>query len=454
MKRVYLDWGVISNLKKTQYADFREFLLSHKGDLFFVYSPAHFEDAMRSNGDERLSLDIQTLESLVDNHLLAYNKKTARPFLATPSEYYRDNKDRFLAEIPDITEMLPTISQDIPAIGGLLKSFLSIPFPIPDAARSNELVSMMLPKLPAWPTLSDVIHSATLYMNKMMSDKDYYKSYRSAVQASGFKVDSNAGNWDAKDVVPNITSRMKSLGIDMSFEDFVLKGFGDKKNVDDFTFFMAAYSLLDMIGYKSDKLPKSSNAMNSVNTDAQHAYFAAFCDCFITQDTHLASKASALYNEFGISTKILSPENAIEALDEKINDNLVSFIQEQLIEQNIERREERSIIYKFTQRFLGIFTHCVRYDEDDTLVLEFKLAFDNYSTFIFYGEAGIMVDSVADNLGRPSKEDYEKVRERIVAGDLNASIKWQGDGILLTLRADPERHRPELFVIVPTQHSS
>ena len=73
---------------------------------------------------------------------------------------------------------------------------------------------------------------------------------------------------------------------------------------------------------------------------------------------------------------------------------------------------------------------------------------------IFYGEAGIMVDSVADNLGRPSKEDYEKVRERIVAGDLNASIKWQGDGILLTLRADPERHRPELFVIVPTQHSS
>ena len=247
---------------------------------------------------------------------------------------------------------------------------------------------------------------------------------------------------------------MKSLGIDMSFEDFVLKGFGDKKNVDDFTFFMAASSLLDMIGYKSDKLPKSSNAMNSVNTDAQHAYFAAFCDCFITQDTHLASKASALYNEFGISTKILSPENAIEALDEKINDNLVSFIQEQLIEQNIERREERSIIYKFTQRFLGIFTHCVRYDEDDTLVLEFKLAFDNYSTFIFYGEASIMVDSVADNLGRPSKEDYEKVRERIVAGDLNASIKWQGDGILLTLRADPERHRPELFVIVPTQHSS
>lgn len=449
MRRVYLDWGVVSNLKKPEFAEVREFLLSHKGNLFFVYSPAHFEDAMRSKGDDRLLQDIQTLESLVDNHLIAYNKNTAQPFLATPTEYYRDNKDRNLDEVPDITQMLPKISQDIPVVGGLIKSFLSIPFPIPDTARSNELVSMMLPDLPVSPTLSDVIHSSTLYMNKMLSDKDYYKSYRTAVRASGFKVDSNAGNWEANDVVPNITARMKSLGIDKSFEDFVMMGFGDKKNVDDYKFFMAAYSILDMIGYKSDKLHKSSNAMNSVNTDAQHAYYAAFCDYFITQDAHLTSKALALYEEFGISTRILTPQNAIKELGEEIKDDLVSFIKEQLIEDNIERREERSIIYKFTKRLLGIFTHCIRYDEDDALILEFKLAFDNYSYFIFYDEAAIMVDAVTGYLGRPSNEEYEKARERIVAGDTGALIKWQGKGILLTLCADPERHRPELFVTVP-----
>ena len=449
MKRVYLDWGVISNLKRPEFAEVREFLISHKGDLFFVYSPAHFEDAMRSKGDDRLAQDIRTLESLVDNHLIAYNKKTAQPFLATPTEYYRDNKDRNLDEVPDITEMLPTINQDIPVVGGLLKTILNIPFPIPDAARSNELVSMMFPGLPESPTLSDIIHSSTLYMNKMFGDKDYYKSYRTAVRASGFKVDSNAGNWEANEVVPNITARMKSLGIDKSFEDFVLMGFGDKKNVDGYKFFMAAYSILDMIGYKSDKLPKSSNAMNSVNTDAQHAYFAAFCDYFITQDTHLTGKALALYEEFGISTRILTPQNAFKELDEERNDNLVLFLQEQLIEENIERREERSIVYKFTKRYLGIFTHCIRYDEDDALVLEFKLAFDNYSYFIFYDEAAIMVDAVSDYLGRPLKEDYEKARERIIAGDTGASINWQGEGVLLTLRADPERHRPELFVTVP-----
>ena len=183
-------------------------------------------------------------------------------------------------------------------------------------------------------------------------------------------------------------------------------------------------------------------------TDARHAYFAAFCDYLITQDTHLASKARALYTELGIPTKVISPEDVIEEMSEMRNDDLVSFLREQLVSENIERQEEQSVIYKFTQSFLGIFTHCVRYDEDDVIVLEFKLAFDNYSHFIFYDEAAIMVDAVVNCLGRPSKEDYEKARERIVAGDTGASINWTGEGVLFTLRADPERYRPELFITI------
>ena len=151
----------------------------------------------------------------------------------------------------------------------------------------------------------------------------------------------------------------------------------------------------------------------------------------------------------GEKARILTPQSAVIELEDGRNDDLVSFIRERLIEENIERREERSIVYKFTQRYLGIFTHCIRYDEDDALVLEFKLAFDNYSYFIFYDEASIMVDAVTGYLGRPSNEEYEKARERIVAGDTGALIKWQGKGLLLTLCADPERHRPELFVTVP-----
>ena len=327
MKRIYLDWGVVSNLKKPEFADIREFLISHKGDLFFVYSSAHFEDAMRSEGDERLLQDIQTLESLVDNHMLCYNQKekTAFPYFKTPSEYYNDHKGQNLDLILCFPDIVSSVDMDIPHVGEALKSFFDIPFLIPVEIRSQELWRMILPDLPDSPTLGDVIKSGVSFYNKIQGDKDFYKSYRSAVKATGFSLDSNAGNWKTEDVVTNISARIKALGINKSFKEFVLMGFSDKEKVDDFHLFIAAFSILDWIGYKSEKLPKASNAMNSVSTDAQHAYFASFCDYLITQDSHLASKAKALYHEFKISTKVISLKDAIVELSPDCNDDYLSF---------------------------------------------------------------------------------------------------------------------------------
>lgn len=452
MKRVYLDWGVVSNLKKPEYANIRDFLISHKSFLFFVYSSAHFEDAMRSEGDDRLLQDIQTLESLVDNHLLCYNQKekTAHPYLATPSDYYHSHKGQNLDSVTSFSELVSSVNKDVPLVGGLLKAILDIPFPVSEEARSQKLFGMMLPDLPEIPSFGDVMDSGMVFVNKMLGNKDFYKSYRSYIRESGFCLNPDSGKWKSNEVVTNISAWMKELGFDKSFEDFVLMGLGNKDKVDGYQYFMAAYSILDLIGYKSDKLPKSTNAMNSVNTDAQHAYFAAFCDYFITQDSRLASKAQALYHGFNISTKVISPKEAIAELNENRNDDLVSFLREQIQEDNVERREEGATVFKFTRRFLGIFTHCIAYeqDEDGVTLLEFKLAFDNYSRFIFYDEAGIMVDAVCEHLGWPSSEEYEIARKRIVAGDIGASINWQGENVLLTLKADPERHRPELFVKV------
>jgi hypothetical protein len=453
MKRIYLDWGVVSNLKKIEFADIKDFLLSKKGELFFVYSPAHFEDAMRSEGDSRLLQDIQMLESLVEGHLIAYNQNTVQPFLATPSQYYRDNKGRNLDVIPDVFELVNSISQDVPLAGGLFEALLGMPFPILSAARSQELVGMMLPNLPAFPSIKDVLHSTVSFVNQMLGSKEFYKSYRSAIRAAGFKVDPNAGNWKSEEVVPNITARLKSLGIDKSFREFVSSGFGDN-SIDDFQFFIAAYNLLDLIGYRSDKLPKGSNSMNSVNTDAQHAFYGAFCDYLITQDKHLASKACALYHEFGIPTKILSPSDAVDELKDERKDDLVLFLEEQLIEEHIERQYEDAIVYKFKHRFLGCFTHCVLYYQEDSTLIEFKLAFDNYSRFLFFDEAGMMVDAVCDYLGRPPKKRYENARKRIIDGDLKASIDWTGEDILFSLRVDSERLRPELFVKIPAKSIS
>lgn len=455
MKRVYLDWGVISNLKKPEFADIKEFLLSgKKGGLFFVYSPAHFEDAVRSEGDERLDRDIQMLEALVDNHLIAYHQKTAYPSLMTPTEYYRANKGRIVDSVPDISGVLSSISRVVPEVGSLLKPLMDTPFPVSQAARSQALINMMLPDLPPSPSVNDVIHSCGAFINRMLGNKDFYKSYRATVRASGFKLDANAGNWDTKEVIPNISEHLKTLGINKSFEDFVLSGFGDRDDVDTFQRIIAAYTLLDWIGYKSDKLPKASNAMNSVNTDARHTYYAAFCDYFITQDGRMADKAQALYSEYRVSTKVISPAEVIAELSENREEDLTSFLSEQLIEDHVKKRSDRVTLYKFDRRFLGVFSYCVLYEEDDYKLLDFRLSFDNYSWFLFIDEARVMLDRVTGYLGKSSLNKYEVKREKMIAGEPGAALYWQTEDIVFALCLDEERHWPELIMKITTHQDS
>ena len=129
------------------------------------------------------------------------------------------------------------------------------------------------------------------------------------------------------------------------------------------------------------------------------------------------------------------------------NYDVASFFQKQFIEANEESRD-CAVVYKFSRRFLGVFSHCIVYKLKDSLLLEFKLAFDNYSSFVFYEEAGIMVDVVCNFLGRPSQEDFDIAKKRIIAGDTGASIIWKIEDVMFLLKADDERHRPELFVEV------
>lgn len=449
MKRIYLDWGVVSNLKRPEYREIKDFFLSNKEEIFFVYSPAHFADAMRSEGDERLNQDIETLELLAHDHFLSYTVDGVRPFLATPFEYYRDQKGKNLDVVPDFSELIAAVQKDIPNIGSLLQPLLSLPFPIPLVARSNDIIGMMLPNLPEIPSFNDVIRSCVEFINRMLCDKEFYKTYRKKAQDTGLKLESNSGNWKEDEVIPRISSIMKSLGIDKTFEELVRSGFGNKDKIDKFQYFISAYYMLDLIGYKSDKLPKAINAMNSVDTDAQHAYYAAYCDYLVTQDSHMASKARVLYHELGINTKVVTPAEAFSVLQERPQEDLITFMREQLIEDNIEQSGDKYEVYKFSDRFLGIFTHCTINHQDDGTSFEFKLNFDNYSYFIFYEEAGIIIDVVTRYFGRPREDEYQAVRNRIVSGDPNASIVWPGEDIHITLKADPESHRPVIYMKIP-----
>lgn len=460
MKRVYLDWGVVSYLKKDKYAKLRNLLLSNKDSLFLVYSPAHLEDVMKSKGSPQFDDDIKMLSSLVDNHLLDLDKGVVLPYSVTPEIFCRNYIDNSSALSKDIDSFLLAVeSASIPGDSSvdLIKASLNEAFHIPSEYRVHKVFERLLPNLPESPTVRDMIESIRQFLCDLMMNSGAYKNFRSSIHETGFKLEKNAGNWDDGEAVDKISSFLKSQGIDMSFNDYVMMSFHGRK----FTaneFFTSAYCILDMLGFHSDKLHKPGNTIRNVTTDARHAYFAGFCDWFVTADNQLYHKAKALYSHFGVSTQVMDPEEAIKAIQEDIlsygQDYVLSFIKNEFIEDHVEECHDKEndsdadfIIYRFLRRFLGIFTHGIQYhNPDDSYLIQFKLAFSNYSRFLFYDEVGMIIDTITHYFGLEGIGDYKTLRKKFVEGNTDVTISWRLDNGFICVKNDEERCRPELFI--------
>ena len=461
MRRIYLDWGVVSYLKKDEYAELRDLFLSNKDRLFFVYSSAHLEDLMKSTGEPQFESDIRMLSDLAEDHLLDIDKGVIFPYRVTPEEFCRGYVDHSSKLSQDIDSFLSAI--EVASIPGdntvnQIKANLNVAFPIPPEFRSNEVFARTLPNLPEYPTVRDVVESVRQFMCDMVMNPGAYKEYRRTIGDTGLKLEANAGNWEDDEAVEKINSFLKSQGIEMSFNDYVMRSFHGRQ-VSGNEFFTAAYCVLDMLGFHSDKLPKANNTIRSVTSDARHAYFAGSCDWFVTADKCLCHKAKALFSHFGVSTRVMNPKETVVAIREEIRpwgqNYLLSYIGNEFIAEHIVERHDREndsdadfVIYKFSRRFLGVFSHGIHYlYPNGSTTLQFKLAFDNYSRFLFYDEVGMIVDTITRYFGLEGISDYESLRKKFVEGKTDVTISWRLDKGFVCVKNDEERLRPELYFV-------
>lgn len=460
MKRVYLDWGVVSYLKKDEYAELRNLFLSNKDRFFMVYSPAHFEDLMKSKDEPQFQDDIKLLSDLVEDHLLDIDKGVVLPYRVTPEEFcrgYVDNSSYLSQNIDSFLSVIEAASIPGDNTVNQIKANLNVAFPISPELRSNELFMRTLPNLPESPTVRDVVESVCQFMCDMVMNPGSYKKHRSLIHEAGFKVEPNAGNWKDEEATDKISLFLKSKGINMSFNDYVKMSFHGKK-ITDYEFFTAAYCVLDMLGFHSDKLPKASNTVRNVTTDAKHAYFAGFCDWFVTADTRLYHKARALYRNFRVATSVFSPEEAMSAIEEEIQpygqNYIRTYIENELRSEHIveHHRKENDqdteyVVYKFSHRFLGIFTHGIHYlNSNGSNLIQFKLAYDNFSRFVFYDEVAMIVDTITNYLGVQGISDYDSLRKKIIEGNTDVTISWRFENGFVCVKNDEERYRPELYI--------
>ncbi|MGG6231995.1 hypothetical protein [Tenacibaculum sp. SDUM215027] len=475
MIRIYLDWNVISSLKRPEFKEIKDFIFKHKKHLQFPYTPAHFTDLMKSyNPNNNLfNVDLETLEFLSEKHFLRWEKDSVKPLFGPPSEYfeYEKNKDDIseLMNIEKVFEDLDKSLEDIGSgkLGNLMKSLFQLqPSGVEITDDNKDFIKKMFPNLKPDSTMWDLMKEMGPFSQKFLQDGEYYKDFRKTMSDYGFKLESNSGNWNYDEVIKNIDNFLLKLGTKMTYLEYVETAFKHRKEpINQYEYYTTAYLMLDMIGYKIDKLPKPTDNMQNIQADGEHSFYGAHCDYLIAMDKKLRIKSKVLYNEFNIPTKIIEPKDLISELTIVLDDihnkenflnEAIGFCNENLLVQSYPKEGEEAIeryAFKLPKFYFNYFNYVIysNYPEQEGLVLTFKKVFKNFSRFIYYTESETLIDTITQYFGYDNDEELEFKKNEFVYGDKEVTFDWNFKGGLIRLEKEDHTKRPILNYILSTK---
>lgn len=472
MIRVYLDWNVISNYKREEFKHFKDFVIENKSIFQFPFTPAHFNDLMKSYTpeNEMFYKDLDNLEYLADNHFLRWNNDKLEVLIGSPKDYFESEKDNeddlSYLDLDKIYDDLDEGSEDagMGKLGSMVKSiFQSMPTGIDIKDENKEMLQKMFPNLNNDSSMWDLMKDIMPFSQKILNDREYYKNFRKDIENQGFKLDENAGNWDVNDVINNINSFLKDYNENLTFREYINVSFKDrKKPANDYEFYTTAYLLLDMIGYKSDSLPKPTNNMTNITTDAEHSFYSAYCDYFIVIDKKLSVKTKVLFNEFNVSTKVVTPNEFLEEIKHKIHDynsvpfleEAISFINPENLVEFYEKDEETAkdtYAFQLPVFYFDFFNYVIyqKYDEQNAFVLTFRKTFKNFSRFIYFTEIEKLIETVCHFFGFEDNQEFIDKKQRFIKGEGSENLFiWNFEHGTIKLEMEPENWRPILTYIV------
>ncbi len=476
MIRIYLDWNVVSNLKKPEFKELKDFIIEHKQKLQFPYTPAHFNDLMKSyRPDNKLFFeDLGTLEFLSEKHLLRWGKDSVEVLFGTPKEYFegeKDNEDIFsLMDMEKIFEELDDSTDELGLgkMGTLMKSLFQVqPSGIAVNNENQAILKKMLPNIKSGSTMWDLMKDIGPFSKKLLQDGAYYKEFRKSIGEQGMKLNPNvAGNWNLNEVIKNIDEFLSNLGTEMTYLEYVESSFKHKKEpINQYEYYTTAYLMLDMIGYKTDELPKPTDNMQNIQTDGEHSFYGAYCDYFVASDKKLRIKTKVLYNEFNIPTKIIEPNELIEELRKVIYETPkeISFIEEAFsfcnpenLVESVPLSEENKIetyVFEIPKFYFNFFNFVVyeNYSDEAGIIFTFKKAFMNFSTFIYYTETEKVIESITDFFGYADKEERDLKKNKFVYESEDIVFEWSFENGFIRLIKDEETKRPILNYIISTK---
>lgn len=300
----------------------------------------------------------------------------------------------------------------------------------------------------------ELMNDSFLMGQKLLNDKDYYKDIRNTTKPY-FHLE----NCNIDQTIQQIEKFLQTEKTGLTFQDYVMIPYKNRKEpLSRYEFYTNAYLILDMLGYKSDKLPKPTDNMQNIQTDAQHSFYAAHCDFFVTSDKKLAYKSQVLYKQLNISTRVIEPQNISDILlplihkrnkNEHFLQEVMPFIVQDNLVEIYPKNDENQIdtfAYKLPYFYFNFFDYCIlkQHKEDSVVVFVFVKRFKNYSNFLYFTESENVIDEVCNFFGyQDANELLEKKRKFIYEDDV-VDFNWQFDNGIIKLEKEEDTKRPIL----------
>lgn len=321
MLRIYCDKNIYSSIKggkRNFNPELKELMDELKEILIFTYSHAHHQDL--SNSDSSFwEEDLLLLEHYVKDHYFDYDaiKKKTNCLLAKPTESFYDTDFSIAKNFlnPDnnlMDSLFPTIEgEDDDEFSEIAKNLFQNLLNIPIlnlhqnelAGKEKELSEKYLPSNENL-TIGSMMEHFFKFGNNLLTDRQEViglkKMMEEYVSSDKYSFEKWKDQFDEK---------FKENFGGQSFTDLMKQTFEAVKDYNEYDKFVLFFNSLELHNVTKDKPLRKSQALESIHTDANHAWYASFSDVLVTDDKGLATKAYITYKFFEIRTKFSQPKS-------------------------------------------------------------------------------------------------------------------------------------------------
>ena len=297
MLKIYLDWNIFTTIQDPerikddkQRNTFRSLKMLLE-DLIFQavipYSNAHLADLMKSyrQGErEKVQASLSYISTLTKDICIAqyWNEEAAKWHVRSPREFFYSMLD----EAEESFDSFDGLMEILKEFGGdkVFELYRTIPHNVDvnQLTRQMPIFGSLFINSQKENSMYAMIQDTFGIFLQIQQNPAVYNELRKMFKET-LKLDPNISNFS--NAIEQLDQYLPKTMLNKSFTEIFEEG--NKKQYtksEGFNRLIGIYMQLDYVGYNSDKLTEKNKYSNLFN-DAQHCFYAAHCDFYITNDT-------------------------------------------------------------------------------------------------------------------------------------------------------------------------